>query len=119
MLEGLILLLSICYREFCGHEMPESKLNAAVRRLNYNVLQLCFTQRVLPEVLHPKHTIHNVLMLLQATKLGRYVLTLRLLATKLGRYVLTLRLHACSNRLTARLPAGRRKVCVNPCAAGR
>jgi len=61
----------LCYSEFCGHDLSESKFCRLVQRLNLNVLHLCFSQQVAVELLHPRHTVHNLLMLLQATNLGR------------------------------------------------
>ena len=56
---------------FCQGEMSEKDFNKAVYKLNHNVLYLCFTQKVAPELLQPRHTVHNLLMLLKASQLGR------------------------------------------------
>jgi hypothetical protein len=42
--------------------------------LNYNILHLCCSQEVNPELLHPLHTLHNILVLLKSDSVGRYVL---------------------------------------------
>lgn len=59
-------------REF-GHEMSDQKFARKVARLNSNVLHLCFTQNTNTRVLHPMHTLQNLMHLLntEITDLGR------------------------------------------------
>ncbi|KAJ1528807.1 hypothetical protein ONE63_007184 [Megalurothrips usitatus] len=61
------------YSDFCGTELSEPKFAKRVARLNWNVLHLCFSQNVSPDLLHPNHTLANVLHLLntQVSDLGR------------------------------------------------
>lgn len=69
-----ILLIHLCcyiFSDFCLQELPEKQFNAAVARLNKNVLYLCFSQGVDTENIEPKHTLHNVLLLLKHQQLGR------------------------------------------------
>ncbi|XP_067682187.1 beclin 1-associated autophagy-related key regulator-like [Haliotis asinina] len=61
----------LCYSEFCLSDLSERQLTSAVSRLNHNVLHLCFSQNVNPAVLIPKHTLHNVVMLLKCPDFGR------------------------------------------------
>ncbi|XP_013387967.1 beclin 1-associated autophagy-related key regulator isoform X2 [Lingula anatina] len=61
----------LCYSEFFGCDLTEKQFNSAVNRLNHQVLHLCFTQNVSPEKLHPRQTIHNMLLLLKSAHLGR------------------------------------------------
>ncbi|XP_069689338.1 beclin 1-associated autophagy-related key regulator [Periplaneta americana] len=63
----------LCYSDFCGHEMTDSQFAHRVAKLNSNVLHLCFTQNVNPELLHPAHTLNNILLLLntEVSDLGR------------------------------------------------
>jgi len=51
--------------------MSERLFNSAVVRLNKNILYLCFSQGVDTENIEPKHTLHNVAVLLKHTHLGR------------------------------------------------
>ncbi|KAE8746410.1 beclin 1-associated autophagy-related key regulator-like [Frankliniella occidentalis] len=61
------------YSDFCGTELSEQKFAKRVARLNWNVLHLCFSQSVSPDLLHPNHTLSNILHLLdtQVSDLGR------------------------------------------------
>ncbi|XP_022196498.2 beclin 1-associated autophagy-related key regulator [Nilaparvata lugens] len=63
----------LCYSEFCGSEVSEHKFARRVARLNWNVLHLCFSQRVDARHLQPTHTLHNLLLLLDTSfsDLGR------------------------------------------------
>lgn len=60
-----------CYSEFCGNELSEKQFNKVVSRLNQNVLYLCFSQGVEPDNMEPKHTLHNIVALLNSSQLGR------------------------------------------------
>ncbi|XP_034238327.1 beclin 1-associated autophagy-related key regulator [Thrips palmi] len=61
------------YSDFCGTELSEQKFAKRVARLNWNVLHLCFSQNVSPDILQPNHTLSNILHLLntQVSDLGR------------------------------------------------
>lgn len=61
------------YSDFCGSDMNEQQFARKVARLNGNILHLCFTQNVKPELLHPPRTLHNILQLLNSdnSDLGR------------------------------------------------
>ncbi|XP_067002643.1 beclin 1-associated autophagy-related key regulator [Anabrus simplex] len=63
----------LCYSDFCGHEMTDQQFARRVARLNSNVLHLCFSQNVNPELLHPTRTLQNILHLLntRVSDLGR------------------------------------------------
>ncbi|KAL5238127.1 hypothetical protein ACI65C_005537 [Semiaphis heraclei] len=62
-----------CNREFCGNELNETKFAKYVTHLNANILYLCFSQNVDPKLLHPDHTLKNLLLLLDTSvsDLGR------------------------------------------------
>ena len=60
------------FSEFCVSDLGEKQFNKAVSRLNQNVLYLCFSQGVNPDNLEPKHTLHNIVALLNSRQLGRY-----------------------------------------------
>jgi len=66
----------LSYSEFCGHEMTDTQFAHRVAKLNSNVLHLCYTQNVNPELLHPARTLHNILLLLntEVSDLGRYLM---------------------------------------------
>ncbi|KAL6252082.1 hypothetical protein P5V15_015065 [Pogonomyrmex californicus] len=59
--------------EFCGNELSDQKFARKVARLNSNVLHLCFTQNTKIDVLHPMHTLQNLIHLLntEISDLGR------------------------------------------------
>ncbi|KAH0952400.1 hypothetical protein HN011_010263 [Eciton burchellii] len=59
--------------EFCGNELSDQKFTRKVARLNSNVLHLCFMQNTDVEVLHPMHTLQNLMHLLntEISDLGR------------------------------------------------
>ncbi|XP_071554674.1 beclin 1-associated autophagy-related key regulator [Temnothorax nylanderi] len=59
--------------EFCGNELSDQKFARKVARLNSNVLHLCLTQNTKIEVLHPMHTLQNLMHLLntEISDLGR------------------------------------------------
>ncbi|XP_033192765.1 beclin 1-associated autophagy-related key regulator isoform X1 [Bombus vosnesenskii] len=63
----------LAYGEFCGNEMSDQKFAKKVARLNSNVLHLCFTQNTNTAVLHPMHTLQNLMHLLntEISDLGR------------------------------------------------
>lgn len=54
--------------------MSDQKFARKVARLNSNVLHLCFTQNTDIAVLHPMHTLQNLMHLLntEISDLGRY-----------------------------------------------
>lgn len=55
--------------------MSDQKFAKKVARLNSNVLHLCFTQNTKIAVLHPMHTLQNLMHLLntEISDLGRYI----------------------------------------------
>lgn len=55
--------------------MSDQKFAKKVARLNSNVLHLCFTQNTNTAVLHPMHTLQNLMHLLntEISDLGRYI----------------------------------------------
>lgn len=70
----LFFISTLCFfREFCGNELSDQKFARKVARLNSNVLHLCFTQNTDIEVLHPMHTLQNLMHLLntEISDLGR------------------------------------------------
>lgn len=74
-----MLLLKIhflnIFSEFCSSELTDQKFAKKVARLNSNVLHLCFTQNTNITVLHPMHTLQNLMHLLntEISDLGRYI----------------------------------------------
>jgi beclin 1-associated autophagy-related key regulator len=69
--------LLFCFSDFCDHEMTDTEFAHRVAKLNSNVLHLCYTQNVNPELLHPARTLHNILLLLntEVSDLGRYLIS--------------------------------------------
>ncbi|XP_041351323.1 beclin 1-associated autophagy-related key regulator-like [Gigantopelta aegis] len=61
----------LCYSEFCLDDLTEKQLSSAVSRLNHNILHLCFSQNVSPRHLVPRHSLHNIMVLLRSSELGR------------------------------------------------
>lgn len=63
----------LCYSDFCSNELGKGKFMKKVARLNWNVLHLCFSQNVNPNLLKPESTLANILLLLDQTvsDLGR------------------------------------------------
>ncbi|XP_063296320.1 beclin 1-associated autophagy-related key regulator isoform X1 [Pelobates fuscus] len=59
--------------EFCGQNMNRWKFNRSVIKLNSNILYLCFSQHVDLDLLHPLHTLRNLMYLVSAesANLGR------------------------------------------------
>ncbi|XP_053330644.1 beclin 1-associated autophagy-related key regulator [Spea bombifrons] len=59
--------------EFCGENPNRWKFNRSVNKLNSNILYLCFSQHVDLDLLHPLHTLRNLMYLVSAdsTNLGR------------------------------------------------
>lgn len=68
-------ILFLRFSEFYGSEMSDQKFTRKVARLNSNILHLCFTQNTDTSVLHPMHTLQNLMHLLntEISDLGRYV----------------------------------------------
>ncbi|XP_023233132.1 beclin 1-associated autophagy-related key regulator-like [Centruroides sculpturatus] len=64
---------NLSYSEFCGHELSEQQFFHKVAKLNANVVHLCLSQNVKPDLIHPKETILNLLLLLnpKISDLGR------------------------------------------------
>uniref|UniRef100_A0ABD2X1I5 Beclin 1-associated autophagy-related key regulator n=1 Tax=Trichogramma kaykai TaxID=54128 RepID=A0ABD2X1I5_9HYME len=63
----------LAYGEFYGSEMSDQKFARKVARLNSNILHLCFSQNTETSVLHPMHTLQNLIHLLNTdiSDLGR------------------------------------------------
>ncbi|XP_014207064.1 beclin 1-associated autophagy-related key regulator [Copidosoma floridanum] len=61
------------YKEFYDNDMPDDQFIGKVARLNSNILYLCLTQNTDPTVLQPRHTLQNLMNLLdvEVTDLGR------------------------------------------------
>ncbi|XP_040267780.1 beclin 1-associated autophagy-related key regulator [Bufo bufo] len=59
--------------EFCGENLSRWKFNRAVNKLNSNILYLCFSQHVDLDLLHPLHTLRNLMYLVSSDSenLGR------------------------------------------------
>uniref|UniRef100_A0A3Q3JHM5 Autophagy related 14 n=1 Tax=Monopterus albus TaxID=43700 RepID=A0A3Q3JHM5_MONAL len=53
----------LCNSEFCGENLSRYRFTRALSKLNTNVLQLCFSQHVDSEKLHPHHTLRNIMFL--------------------------------------------------------
>ncbi|MBN3278196.1 BAKOR regulator, partial [Polyodon spathula] len=49
--------------EFCGENLSRYRFTRSVSKLNTNILHLCFSQHVDPELLHPLHTLRNIMFL--------------------------------------------------------
>lgn len=62
------------FRELMVDNLNETKFSKYVIYLNANVLYLCFSQNVDPKLLHPDHTLKNLLQLLNTSviDLGRF-----------------------------------------------
>ncbi|KAK2879062.1 hypothetical protein Q8A67_019853 [Cirrhinus molitorella] len=63
----------LCNSEFCGDNLTRYRFTRAVNKLNTNILHLCFSQHVDSELLHPHHTLRNIMFLVSTAnkKLGR------------------------------------------------
>ncbi|XP_016347954.1 beclin 1-associated autophagy-related key regulator-like isoform X2 [Sinocyclocheilus anshuiensis] len=63
----------LCNSEFCGDNLTHYRFTRAVNKLNTNILHLCFSQHVDSELLHPHHTLRNIMFLVSPAnkKLGR------------------------------------------------
>nr|XP_028584125.1 beclin 1-associated autophagy-related key regulator [Podarcis muralis] len=59
--------------EFCGENLSRRKFTWAVKKLNANILYLCFSQHVNLDLLHPLHTLRNLMYLVspETEHLGR------------------------------------------------
>ncbi|XP_035599238.1 beclin 1-associated autophagy-related key regulator [Oncorhynchus keta] len=53
----------LCNSEFCGDSLSRYRFTRAVTKLNTNILHLCFSQHVESELLHPHHTLRNIMFL--------------------------------------------------------
>ncbi|XP_030634429.1 beclin 1-associated autophagy-related key regulator [Chanos chanos] len=53
----------LCNSEFCGDNLSRYRFTRAVNKLNTNILHLCFSQHVDSELLHPHHTLRNIMFL--------------------------------------------------------
>ncbi|KAF4084128.1 hypothetical protein AMELA_G00125320 [Ameiurus melas] len=63
----------LCNSEFCGDNLGRYRFTRAVNKLNTNILHLCFSQHVNSELLHPHHTLRNIMFLVspENKNLGR------------------------------------------------
>ncbi|KAG8449424.1 hypothetical protein GDO86_016176 [Hymenochirus boettgeri] len=59
--------------EFCGENLNRWKFNRAVNKLNSNILYMCFSQHVNLDLIHPLHTLRNLMYLVSpaSENLGR------------------------------------------------
>ncbi|RXM94086.1 Beclin 1-associated autophagy-related key regulator [Acipenser ruthenus] len=57
------LFRKLLQAEFCGENLSRYRFTRAVNKLNTNILHLCFSQHVDPELLHPLHTLRNIMFL--------------------------------------------------------
>nr|XP_046165138.1 beclin 1-associated autophagy-related key regulator [Oncorhynchus gorbuscha] len=53
----------LCNSEFCGDSLSRYRFTRAVTKLNTNILHLCFSQHVESDLLHPHHTLRNIMFL--------------------------------------------------------
>ncbi|XP_006632459.2 beclin 1-associated autophagy-related key regulator [Lepisosteus oculatus] len=53
----------LCNSEFCGENLSRYRFIRGVNKLNTNILHLCFSQHVESELLHPHHTLRNIMFL--------------------------------------------------------
>ncbi|XP_043930356.1 beclin 1-associated autophagy-related key regulator [Protopterus annectens] len=63
----------LCNSEFCKENLSRRKFIRAVNKINANIIHLCFSQHVNPELLHPLHTLKNLMHLVSPNNadLGR------------------------------------------------
>ncbi|XP_026868989.2 beclin 1-associated autophagy-related key regulator isoform X1 [Electrophorus electricus] len=63
----------LCNSEFCGDNLSRYRFTRAVNKLNTNILHLCVSQHVDSEMLHPHHTLRNIMFLVspENQNLGR------------------------------------------------
>ncbi|KAI6068011.1 Beclin 1-associated autophagy-related key regulator [Aix galericulata] len=63
----------LCNRQFCGENLSKHRFTRAVKKLNANILHLCFSQHVNLDLLHPLHTLRNLMYLVSpdTENLGR------------------------------------------------
>uniref|UniRef100_A0A452HNH3 Uncharacterized protein n=1 Tax=Gopherus agassizii TaxID=38772 RepID=A0A452HNH3_9SAUR len=63
----------LCNSEFCSENLSRRKFTRAVKKLNANILYLCFSQHVNLDLLHPLHTLRNLMYLVSpdTENLGR------------------------------------------------
>ncbi|OXB57952.1 hypothetical protein ASZ78_009359 [Callipepla squamata] len=61
------------HSEFCGENLSRHRFTRAVKKLNANILHLCFSQHVNLDLLHPLHTLRNLMYLVSpdTENLGR------------------------------------------------
>ncbi|XP_051503009.1 beclin 1-associated autophagy-related key regulator isoform X1 [Myxocyprinus asiaticus] len=63
----------LCNSEFCGDNLTRYRFTRVVNKLNTNILHLCLSQHVDSELLHPHHTLRNIMFLVSPANknLGR------------------------------------------------
>ncbi|KAB1277651.1 Beclin 1-associated autophagy-related key regulator [Camelus dromedarius] len=73
----IFLMVLSCFccvlTEFCGENLSRQKFTRAVKKLNANILYLCFSQHVNLDQLQPLHTLRNLMYLVSPNSehLGR------------------------------------------------
>lgn len=67
----VILPKKVSYTDFYSTEISDSKFYKKISKLNTNILYLCFSQGVDTSLLNPKHTLCNILHLVNFPDLGR------------------------------------------------
>ncbi|XP_078451980.1 beclin 1-associated autophagy-related key regulator isoform X2 [Lampetra planeri] len=70
---GINLPQRLCYSEFCREDISRHRFIRAVQKLNTNVLHLCCSQHVDPELLHPLRPLKNLMYMVRPdnSSLGR------------------------------------------------
>ncbi|EFB20185.1 hypothetical protein PANDA_019436, partial [Ailuropoda melanoleuca] len=69
----VLQLVYLFSSEFCGENLSRQKFTRAVKKLNANILYLCFSQHVNLDQLQPLHTLRNLMYLVSPNSehLGR------------------------------------------------
>lgn len=67
----VILPKKVSYADFCVRDLTQRQFHRKVAWLNANVLYLCFSQGMDSVLLNPKHTLNNLLNLVQHADLGQ------------------------------------------------
>lgn len=67
----ILLPNRLSYVDFCSTDISDQKFYKKISKLNTNILYLCFSQGVDTSLLNPKHTLCNLLHLVNYSHLGR------------------------------------------------
>jgi len=67
----VLLPKRVSYADFCLKHLPQRQFQRKVSWLNCNVLYLCFSQGMDSVLLNPKHTLNNILNLINHADLGQ------------------------------------------------